>query len=132
MRLLAATLGLIVVAVGAVGIASPAVLLELGQSLQTSSALYVIAAIRVAVGAVLLSVASRSRMPRTLRVLGIVIVVAGVLTPLFGVERTQAVVGWWSSHPLLLRALAGVLIILGIFVIQVVRRPRGGDDTGVV
>jgi hypothetical protein len=67
-------------------------------------------------------------MPRTLRVLGIVIVIAGVLTPLFGVERTQAVVDWLSSDPLLVRSLAGVLIVLGIFVIHVVRRPRRGVE----
>ena len=133
MRLLAATFGLIIVAIGALGVAGPAVLLELGRTLQTPSALYVVAAIRIVFGAVLLAVASGSRMPRTLRVLGIVIIIAGLLTPFFGVERTQAVLRWWSSQdPLLVRALAGVAIVFGIFIIHVVRRPRRGDGAAVV
>ena len=83
-------LGLIVAAIGVLGVAAPTVLLGLGQSLQTANALYVVAAMRVTFGAILLWVAPVSRTPRILRVLGVSIIIAGVLTPFFGVERSRA------------------------------------------
>ena len=118
-------MGILIAAIGVVGIAAPLVLLEFGRSLQTPSALYVVAAVRIIFGAVLLWVAGASRMPRTLRVIGIVIVVAGLLTLFFGVERSQAMLDWWSSQGLLfMRAWAGVAVILGLFIVYAVTSPR--------
>ncbi len=125
MKLLATAMGILIAAIGVVGIAAPLVLLEFGRSLQTPSALYVVAAVRIIFGAVLLWVAGASRMPRTLRVIGIVIVVAGLLTLFFGVERSQAMLDWWSSQGLLfMRAWAGVAVIFGLFIVYAVTSPR--------
>lgn len=125
LKLLARVLGAAIAAIGIFGVVAPSSLLEFGRSLQTPGALYVIAAVRVGFGAVLLSVASASRMPRTLRVIGIVVVVAGLLTPWFGVERTQAMVGWLSQHdPLFIRAWVSLAIVFGMFVIYAVGSPR--------
>ena len=124
MKLLATAMGIVIAAVGVVGIAAPSVPLEFGRSLQTPSALYLVAAVRVIFGAVLLWVAAASRMPRTLRVIGIVIVVAGLLTLFFGVDRSQAMLGWWSRQgPLLMRAWAGVAVIFGLFIVYAVSSP---------
>ena len=125
MRLIASAMALIIAAVGVLGLASPSALLELVRPLLTPGALYIVAAIRVVFGLLLLLVASASRMPRTVRVLGIIIVVAGVLTPFFGVERSQAVFDWWSAQPSsFMRTWAGLAVVFGCFVIYALR-PRG-------
>lgn len=120
-KALATIMGALIAAVGVAGIVAPANLLEFGQSLQTPGALYVVAAIRVLFGTLLIWIASTSRMPRTLRVIGGFIVVAGLLTPLFGVEGTKAVLGWLSSQgPLFVRAWASLAVVFGVFIVYVV------------
>jgi hypothetical protein len=124
-KLLATVMALLIAAIGVVGVASPSVLLAFGQSLQTPSALLVAAALRIIFGAVLVWVASASRMPRTLRVIGFLMILGGILTPLFGVERFQAILSWFSSQgPLLMRAWASIAVIFGLFVVYVVCSPR--------
>jgi hypothetical protein len=124
MRALASTVALIIVGLGLLGVASPALLLDLARPLLSPVALYVVAAVRVAFGVVLLIAASGSRMPRTVRILGIIIVVAGVLTPFLGVERSQAIFDWWSQQPAwFMRLWAALPIILGCFVFLALR-PR--------
>ena len=97
-NLLAMALGFVVAAIGLLGVAAPSVLLELGRLLQSASALYVVAAVRVVFGAILFWAAPNSRAPRTLRILGIFIFIAGLLTPFFGVERSRAALQWWSTQ----------------------------------
>jgi hypothetical protein len=124
-KLLATVMAALIAAIGVVGVAFPSVLLEFGQSLQTPGALLVAAVIRIIFGAVLVWVASAARMPRTLRVIGFLVIVAGVLTPLFGVERFQAILSWLSSQgPLFMRAWASTAVIFGLFVAYVVNSPR--------
>src|SRR5512140_1906462 len=67
----------------AVAVAAPYVLTPVG--------LYVIGALRVGMGIVLILAARNSRAPTALRVIGAVVFVAGLATPLFGVERSRAV-----------------------------------------
>jgi len=118
-------LGLIVAAIGVLGVAAPTVLLGLGQSLQTANALYVVAAMRVTFGAILLWVAPVSRTPRILRVLGVSIIIAGVLTPFFGVERSRAMLEWWSAQgSFFTRAWAIVAVVFGLFIVYAVTSPR--------
>ena len=124
-NLLATALGLVVAAIGVLGIAAPAVLVELGRSLQSSGSLYVAAVIRVAFGAILFWAAPNSRTPRTLHVLGIFIIIAGLLTPFIGVERSRAMFGWWSTQdPFLTRALPMVAVGLGLFIAYAASSPR--------
>lgn len=118
-------IGFIIAGIGAFGVAAPSVFLKFGRSLQTSNILYIIAAVRVIFGAVLLCVAPVSRTPKTLRVLGVLIVIAGVLTPFIGVERSRAMLDWWSIQgPLFTRAWAGVAVVFGLFIVYAVTTPR--------
>ena len=125
MKVVAILAGALIAAIGIVGVAMPPVLLDFARSLQTSAALYVIVAVRVAFGALLIFVAPVSRMPRTLRVIGTVIIVAALLALVFGVERAAVLLDWWSNqNTLLMRAWAMLAVIFGAFIIYAVATPR--------
>lgn len=118
MNLLAIVVGLLIVAVGVVGMTAPDSLVTIGRNALTPTGLYVIAVLRVCIGIVLILAAPTSRMPKTLRVLGAVAVIGGITTPLFGVDRSRAVVSWWvSQSPLFLRLAALFAAAFGSFII---------------
>ena len=126
--ILAMVLAGLVATIGLLGMVAPLLLLEFARSLLMPSAIYFVAAVRIAFGALLLWVAPASRMPRTLRVLGVVILVVGLVTPLFGVERAQAVLAWWSGRgELFMRAFPALAIVFGVFIIYVLASPRRAD-----
>ncbi|HEY7443451.1 MAG TPA: hypothetical protein VH701_13580 [Vicinamibacterales bacterium] len=110
-------IGVAVAGLGLVGLAAPSQLLDFGRSLLTETGLYVVAAARVAFGLLLLLAARQSRMPRTLRVFGIVVIVAGLTTPLFGVERSVSMFDWLSAQaPALVRVMATFAVAFGTLV----------------
>ena len=127
---LAFVFALLILAVGAVGVLAPSGLVWAAQYAVTTGAFYVIGAVRVAFGLVLIAVASASRAPKTLRVLGYVIVIAGiatVLTGLVAMERARALIEWWLHRGSGVVRLAGLLVVaLGGFVVYAcapARRP---------
>jgi hypothetical protein len=108
---LAFVFGLCIVTVGAAGVLMPSGLVWIAQHFVTSVAFYIIAAVRVAFGLVLISVASASRAPKALRALGYVILIAGITTALTGLlamGRARAIIDWW------LRQESGVLRLTGV------------------
>ena len=116
-NILAMTLGFVVAAIGVLGIAAPSILLELERSLQSAGSLYFVAGCRVGFGAILLLASPDARTPRTFRVLGIFMIIAGVITPFFGVERSRVVLDWWSAQgSLFARAWPIAAVGFGIFV----------------
>ena len=58
----------------------------------TYAGLYAIAALRIAIGLGVVLVAPRSRATRTLRVLGVILIIAGLSMPWFDVARALGVV----------------------------------------
>jgi hypothetical protein len=124
-NLLAMALGFVIAAIGVLGIAAPLVLLELGRSLQSAGAIYVVATLRVALGAILIWAAPDSRTPRTLRIIGVLIIVAGVITLFFDVDRSRAMLDWWSTQSsFFTRAWLTMAVIFGLF-IAYAAAPRG-------
>jgi hypothetical protein len=78
----------------------------------------------MAIGLGFVFAAPASRAPRTLRVLGLVVILAGLSTPWFGVARAGAVVNWLASAgPLLMRLDAVVGMAIGGFLVNVFRTP---------
>lgn len=125
MRLLATTMGFVVATIGAVGVLDPQLLLDLGRSLETPSTVYVVAVIRVLFGFALLWVAPASRMPLSVRVIGILVIVVGVLGPFYGPERTSAMLELWEAQgPLFMRAWAGLAVAFGLFIVYAVTAAR--------
>jgi NAD/NADP transhydrogenase beta subunit len=124
MRLLGLVIGAFVILGSAISFAAPDRRLSLERSLMTPAGLYAIAAVRIAIGLVFVLAAPASRAPRTLRVLGLIVITAGLMTPWFGVARARAVLDWLASAgPLLMRVDAGVGMALGGFLVYVFRTP---------
>ena len=123
MRLLGLVIGAVVILAGAISFAAPGLRLALEGSV-TPAGLYAIAAFRIAIGLAFLLAAPASRAPRSVRALGLIVILAGLTTPWFGVARAMAVVNWLArSGPLLMRVDAGVGMALGGFLVYVFRAP---------
>jgi hypothetical protein len=120
-KTLVIVVGSVLLAIGILGIAAPAVLLEVGRSLETRAALYVIGALRVVFGLALMRAAAISRTPKTFRVLGVLLAILGVLTPFSSLERSRALLDWWTANGLgYVRAAAGGALVFGLFLILAV------------
>jgi hypothetical protein len=120
-KTLAFVFGLCIGTVGVVGMLAPSSLVWIAQHSVTSGAFYLIAVVRVGFGLVLIYAASASRAPRTLRIVGYVIVVAGLataLTGLVGIERARTIIDWWLQQGAgIIRLTSVVLVALGGFVV---------------
>jgi hypothetical protein len=61
---------------------------------------------------------------RTIRVLGLIVIFAGLATPWFGVARARAVLSWLANAgPLLMHLDAAVGLAIGGFLVYVFRLP---------
>jgi hypothetical protein len=120
MKTLAFVIGLLIGVVGAVGVIAPSGLVWIAEHAVTSEAFYLIAAIRIAFGLVLISVASVSRAPRTLRVLGYLVLIAGIATALtawLAIAQARTMIAWWLQQGSGLMRLTGLPVLaLGAFV----------------
>lgn len=63
-----------------------------------TTGIYVAAIVRIILGALLMWGAPASRTPKALRVIGGIILVAGVATAFLTGERAQLLVTWWQGH----------------------------------
>jgi hypothetical protein len=125
MRIATLIVAVFIILVGVVGMFTPDSLLTIGRSVITPAGLYAIAALRVGIGILLMLVAPISRVPRIFRVVGAIVVVAGIATPLFGVERSRAILDWVSTQGVALIRVGAVLAIaIGGFIAFAVAQPR--------
>lgn len=112
---LALCISLLLVVQGLIGLVAPDVFAGVVRFMQTSPAIYAAAAVRVAIGIVLLQAASASRLPVFLRILGGLVLLGGLLTPFAGRQFAEVIFGWWSSHgSALVRLFAAVSLALGL------------------
>jgi hypothetical protein len=117
MRALTLVVAAFIMVVGVAGVLAPASLMTLARYSVTPVGLYVVAAVRVGIGLVLILAAPISRAPKSLRALGAVALVAGLATPLLGAERARAIVDWQLSQGTsLIRVGAGLALAFGGFV----------------
>jgi len=114
---LALSIGLFIAGVGILGIVTPEALLTAARYGATPIGLYVVAALRLCFGFVLILAAAASRAPKTLRILGFIILVGGLITPFVGADRARAMLDWWGAQgPAIIRLWAGLPFALGVFV----------------
>jgi hypothetical protein len=124
-KVFAKAIGLGIGAIGLVGVVTPSIILDIGRSLLTPAALYTVAALRIGIGVVLVRYASASRLPSVLRIVGIVIIIVGVLTLFLGVERSRAILDWWSNQgsTFMRFCLIGPMAV-GLFIVYALSSPR--------
>ena len=121
MTLTVGLFGLFVAALGVAWVLSPERLLGLVTRAQSQLGLYFIAGLRLFLGVALLLAAGTSRAPLFLQILGGVSLVSGAITPFFGVERFEAILGWWKRRPpWLVRIWSGFVILFGLSLVWAV------------
>ena len=126
MARVALVIGLFIALLGVLGLVAPNAFVEVVSFFQTPAIIYLASAIRVAFGVILILAASTSRAPMTLRVLGGLIAIGGLLSPFFGVRFAQPILASWSAGgPVVVRIWAAFGLLLGAFIIYAVwpRRP---------
>jgi hypothetical protein len=125
MRFLAVLIGVFVVVVGLIGVVAPAALLRIADYVTTPIGLYAAAAIRIAIGIVLILVAPTTRAPKLIRVFGGIGIGAGVITALVGIDRARAILAWETAQgPTLIRLSAVLALFFGGFIVFAVTSRR--------
>ena len=121
MTLVALIICLLLSAVGALGVASPRRLVSVVRSFQTPMGLLFAAALRVVLGVALLFSAPDSRAPALILVVGVVIIVRGVVTPFFGVERFRRLLDRLSARgSVFIRGWAILALALGLSLVYAI------------
>jgi hypothetical protein len=106
---------LLFVMFGILGLIAPSRAVDIARSFATPAGLYFATAVRVLMGFALFLAAPASRTPELLRILGVLVVVAGITVPILGLERIVRLQDWWSSKgPALVRAQAAFALVLGL------------------
>ena len=92
--------GLLIAVVGALGVVSPRTLAAGVRRLWASGfGMTAAVGVRVVLGVALIFAAPETRFPMTIRVLGIVALVAAFAIPILGRERLDRMVTWWMVQP---------------------------------
>lgn len=106
----------LMVLLGLIGLLRPEGVMPLMLYSFSRSGLYVVAAIRIILGALLFFAAAVTRTPKTVRVFGLIIVIAGIATALVPVDSAEAMKIWWIARgPDTLRIAACFPLAAGIF-----------------
>ena len=124
-RLLATILGCLMMLLGLAAVLVPDRVLPFARFTTTANGVYVAAAIRLAIGLILLMAAAGSRFPIVLRVLGGFAVLGGIATLVIGVAGAQRLAE--QMLPYATKAIRGIgtfLMVLGAFVVYAVSGSR--------
>ena len=118
MRIAALSIGLLIFARGLLGFVNPAIFAGVVGTIQIAPVMYLSAVFRVLTGVVLVLAAPRSRAPKSLRGLGALIFLAGILTPFIGPQFSRLVLDSWSEGgPAVLHVWAGAALLAGAFIV---------------
>ncbi len=117
MKTIALFIAALMVLLGLTGVFWPEGLMQLAKFSFTTTGIYVTAIVRVIIGALLLIAAGATRAPKAVRVIGLVIVVAGIASAFITAERAASLQDWLSGHgPNPLRIAACVPLLAGLFI----------------
>jgi hypothetical protein len=105
---------------GVFGLISPDTVMALRREYVVNDyGMYAVAAFRLALGVLLIRFAPASRVPRVLRVFGILVclqaLVQAVGATVIPLDRARAILEWEGSHPGLLRVGALIALAIGAF-----------------
>jgi hypothetical protein len=97
MLAIAKFVGCLIALQGLFGLLMPAAFVEFVKLFQVPPVIYIAAFVRIVIGLILLRASRQSRTPIAFRILGTAIVVGGMLTPFFGVQIADVILGWWDE-----------------------------------
>ena len=126
MKIIALGIAALLILVGLTGVLWPEGLMGLMKYSFTSTGIYVAAITRMVMGGLLLVAAPATRTPKTVRVIAVLIFLAGVATCLINPDRAQLLQDWWSNHgPDALRIAACLPLAVGFFIlVATLTKPR--------
>ncbi|MEX0715288.1 MAG: hypothetical protein WD066_01810 [Planctomycetaceae bacterium] len=115
-------IGVFIAAVGLLGALFPLGLIRFAEIVwRAPRILFVGAAIRLAIGALLIVAAEQSRFPWTFRVLGAITIAAGLALPVVGFHRLRRFIDWWARRPYwMIRGWALLAVAFGAFLIYAI------------
>ena len=115
-RIIVLLIAVLLLALGLTGVLWPAGLTGLARWTFSPQGLYTGAGARVLIGALLIVAAGATAMPKTVRVIGAIIFVAGTLTALLSVETAQRMAAWFFDNGEdRLRMVACLPLAVGLF-----------------
>ena len=116
--LIVTMVSILVMALGVLGLASPAAMMAFVSRWESRTGLWVAAIVRVIFGVALWFAAPASRAAGVLRVLAVVSVAAACVLPLLGVSRVQSILVWWSRRsPAFVRTWSAAAFVCGAFLL---------------
>jgi hypothetical protein len=117
MKTIVLLIAILLVLFGLTGVFWPEGLTWVAKYSVNSTGLYVVAAGRIILGALLFIGARATRTPKTLRVIGILIFLAGISTLFMSVQRAQAIVDTMLAHGAdFFRIAACIPLAVGCFI----------------
>jgi len=110
--------GWLVVGLGAWVVIQPSGLVDLAAVFLRADRLWLVIALRLAIGALMWVAAAGSRTPRTLKVLGALMIFSGLAIPVVGTEGVRSIAEWGAElQPIALRLVGLVTIGFGGFIV---------------
>lgn len=123
---LAMVVGIVIAALGFIGLLSPDTYVRLGAIWESSAGVFTIAAIQLVIGIVLILAAPASRSPFGLGALGVLATIEAVLMPMLGHGRAHAIAHWWTHQsPSFLRLWGLLELAIGVLIVCAVAPHRG-------
>ncbi len=121
MTLIALVISLLVAAVGTLGLFFPLKLLGFARHFESRIGLWTAGLFRMVFGLALFLSAPTSHAPEFLHIMGAIIFVAGLITPLIDVQRMRQLLNGASARgPAFIRFLAGIALAVGLLLASVV------------
>ncbi len=117
MKAIALFIAALLVLFGLTGVLWPEGLMQLATYSFSRTGLYVVAAARVVLGGLLFFAASATRTPKTIRVIGLLILIGGIVTAVISPERADLMKDWLVARgPDTLRIAACIPLAAGLFI----------------
>jgi hypothetical protein len=108
-------------AMGVAIIVAPLRAHDLARLFIDKTGMWVAAAIRGVFGLALLASANESKAPFVLILLGVVILLFAIATPLLGLDRHRRLIEWWIARPRMVQIFWGaVSFIFGVLMIYLI------------
>jgi hypothetical protein len=125
MNFLVALVGWVLVATGLLGIAQPHLMLSWVRGWPQDVRFYVTVGTRVLLGLLFIFAATKCRLPRFIRTIGIIALVAGVVYFFLGRGRLDLLIQWTFGQPsMFIQLLYAVTILFGVALIYSGSRRR--------